>query len=246
MLRETLLARTLVELSDTLVQDFDVVDRLTLLTERCVEALEVSAAGILLAAIDSELRVVASSSNAVHIVETFELQSEEGPCLDCYRSGEAVLNQNLLTGGDNRWPRFAPLAIESGFCSVNALPLHLREQTIGALNLFSANEGQFSEADALVAQAFADVATIAILQNRQTLKSAVINEQLSYALHSRITIEQAKGHLSERLGLESEESFRLLRDYSQNHNVRLKVVAQGVVTGDLKPEEFIRRPLQTD
>jgi hypothetical protein len=239
MLRETLLASTLVELSDSLIQDFDVVDRLTLLTERCVEALEISAAGILLATPGSELRVVASSSDAIHVVETFGLQSQEGPCLDCYRSGEPVLNQDLLA--TDRWPRFAPLAVKSGFRSVSALPLRLREQTIGALNLFSGSANRLSEADALVGQAFANVATIAILQNRATLESAVVNDQLEYALRSRVIIEQAIGRLSERLDLDSDDSFLLLRNYSKNHNMRLKVVADGVVTGDLTPEEFTKR-----
>jgi GAF domain-containing protein len=240
MLRETLLARTLVELSDTLVEDFDVIERLTLLSERCVEALEVSAGGILLAAPKGELRVIASSSDTMRLVETFELQSKEGPCLDCFRSGEPIVNQDLLAA-NSLWPRFAPLAIQSGFRSVHALPMRLREQTIGALNLFSVSANKLTEADALVAQAFADVATIAILQNRATLESAVVNEQLNHALSARVIIEQAKGRLSERLDLGSEDSFQLLRTYSQNHNVRLNVVAQGVVTGDLRPEEFTRK-----
>src|SRR5687767_12641376 len=120
--REALLARTLVELADTLVDDFDVVELLTLLTDRCVEVLDVDAAGLMLAAPEGDLRVVASSSEEVRLVELFELQSEEGPCLDCYRTGEPVLNRNLARDY-GRWPRFGPVALGTGFRSVHAIPM---------------------------------------------------------------------------------------------------------------------------
>src|SRR6202521_5833526 len=165
MLREALLARTLVELADTLVDDFDVVELLTRLTDRCVLVLDVSAAGLMLVSPGGDLRVMASSSDAMRVLELFELQAEEGPCPDCYRTGEPIVNQKLAAD-DGRWPRFAPRALEAGFRSVHALPMHLRELTIGALNLFRADEGGLDEADLLAAQAFADVATIAILQHR--------------------------------------------------------------------------------
>src|SRR5438874_11124344 len=133
--REARLARTLVELADTLVDDFDVVELLTMLTDRCVEVLDVSAAGLMLVAAEGDLRVMASSSEAMRVLELFELQSQEGPCLDCYRSGEPVLNQDLA-GAHGRWPRFAPVAVDDGFRSAYALPLRLRDVVIGALNLF--------------------------------------------------------------------------------------------------------------
>src|SRR5580693_1549582 len=120
--REALLARTFVDLVDTLVDDFDVVELLTLVADRCVEVLDVAAAGLMLVAPEGDLRVVASSSEAMRVVELFELQSEEGPCLDCFRSGEPVVNQDLSTV-DGRWPSFAPVALEAGFKSVHALPM---------------------------------------------------------------------------------------------------------------------------
>src|SRR5256885_7261956 len=162
MARETMMAKTLVELADSLVADFDVVDLLTLLATRCVEVLDVGAAGIVLLSPEGDLRVVASSSEAMRVVELFELQSQEGPCLDCYRTGEPVLNQDL-TSADGRWPRFGPVAIEAGFRSVHALPMRLRGTIVGALNLFRAEEAM-AEPDVVAGQALADVATIAILQ----------------------------------------------------------------------------------
>src|SRR4029077_2499928 len=147
MPREALLVRTMVELADTLVDDYDVVDLLTHLADRCVEVLDVSAAGLMLARPgNGDLQVVASSSDAMRVLELFELQAEEGPCPDCYRTGDPVLNENLATV-DGRWPRFAPRALEAGFRSVHALPMRLRGQTIGTLNLFRAAEGSLDEAD---------------------------------------------------------------------------------------------------
>ena len=230
MARETLLARTLVELADTLVDDFDVVDQLTLLADRCVEALDVAAAGIMLAGPDGALRVLASSSGAMRVLELFEVQSQEGPCLDCYRTGEPVLNQDLATAG-SRWPRFASEAIEAGFQSVQALPLRLRGTVIGALNLFHTDMSAMGQADVEVAQAFADIATIAILQQRAARDGQVVNEQLNHALNSRIVIEQAKGMVAERAGLEMGQSFSMLRTHARNHNLRLAELARDVISG---------------
>jgi hypothetical protein len=233
MPRETLLARTFVELADTLVEDFDVVDLLTLLTHRCVEALEVTAAGLMLAGPGgADLRVLAASSEAMRLLELFELQAEAGPCVDCYRTGEPVLNQDLATV-DGRWPRFAARAIDAGFRSVHALPMRLRGLTIGALNLFRAEEGGLEAADVLAAQAFADVATIAVLQHRAALEAKVLNDQLSDALNTRVVIEQAKGVLAERAGLDMENAFSRLRGHARSHNLRLVDVAQAVIDGKL-------------
>src|SRR5450755_2404368 len=165
MPREALLARTFVELADTLVDDFDVVELLTLLADRCVDVLDVAAAGLMLAAPDGELRVMASSSEAMRVLELFELQAQEGPCLDCHRTGQPVLNQDLATV-NGRWPRFAAEALAAGFRSVHAFPLRLRGTVIGALNLFQLAAGAMREADVDAAQALADVATIAILSHR--------------------------------------------------------------------------------
>src|SRR5206468_9731541 len=113
MTRERMLAKTFVELADSLVTDFDIVDLLTLLADRCVDVLDVGAAGLMLLAPDGELRVMASSSEAMRVLELFELQSQEGPCLDCYREGHPVVNQDLATA-DGRWPRFRGEALQAG------------------------------------------------------------------------------------------------------------------------------------
>jgi len=230
MLRESALLQTFSELADTLVDDFDVVELLTLLADRCVELLDVTAAGLMLAGTDGELRVVASSSDAMRVLELFEVQAEEGPCPECYRTGAPIVNLRL-SEIDDRWPRFAPHAIEAGFRSVHALPMRLRGQTIGALNLFRAGEGSLDQADVIAAQAFADVATIAILQQRAAAEAQTLNEQLSQALNSRITIEQAKGMVAERTGLQMELSFNRLRGHARNHNLRLVDLANDVIDG---------------
>lgn len=232
MPRETMLARTLVELADTLVADFDVVEVLTQLTDGCVDVLDVGAAGLMLVAPEGDLRVMAASSEAMRVLELLELQSQEGPCLDCYRTGESVVNQDLATV-NGRWPRFAAEALAAGFHSVHALPMRLRGTVIGALSLLHIEPGEMRHADIAAAQAMADVATIAILQHRATLEAQVVNEQLNHALNSRIVIEQAKGMVAEREGLTMEQAFSTLRNHARNHNLRLVDVARDVINGTL-------------
>ena len=235
MSREALLARTFVELADTLVDDFDVVELLTLLADRCVEVLDVSAAGLMLVAPEGELRVVASSSEEMRLVELFELQAQEGPCPDCYRIGEPVAARNL-TDDETRWPQFGPVALKAGFRSVLAVPMRLRRVTIGALNLFRSEEGMLDDADLIAARALADVATIAILQHRATLQAHIVIDQLNHALNSRIVIEQAKGVIAERAQLDMDEAFTWLRLHARGHNLLLADVAQAVIDGTVMPD----------
>ncbi|MEP6626232.1 MAG: GAF and ANTAR domain-containing protein [Acidimicrobiia bacterium] len=234
MSREALLVATFVELTDVLVDEFDVVELLTHLTDRCVEVLDVTAAGLLLAEPSGELRVVASSSEAMHTLELFELQSAEGPCFECFHSGEPIANAQLSTT-DQPWENFGPRAVASGFLSVTALPMRLRGRTIGALNLFCSDAGVLSERDLIAAQAFADVATIGILQHFAVEEAQTVNDQLTAALNSRVIIEQAKGMVAERTGLDMANAFNRLRGHARAHNVRLSELAAQVVAGTLSP-----------
>jgi GAF domain-containing protein len=241
MSRESKLAHTMVLLADSLVEDFDVVDLLTLLTDRCVEVLDVSTAGLILV-VDGELRLMASSSEAMKTLELFELQADEGPCMDCYRAGAPIVNLDLASvEARSRWPRFAPEALDAGFRSAHAVPMRLRGTILGALNLFRTDAGEWAADDVVAAQAFADIATIAILQNRATVRAQVLNEQLNRALTSRIVIEQAKGVLAERGSFEMDEAFDRLRRYARNNNRRLVDVAQEVIDGVLATADLAPR-----
>lgn len=227
-----LVARTMVQLADTLVSDFDLVDLLTGLADRCVETLGVTAAGVMLAGPAGELRALASSSEEMRMLELFEIQSQEGPCLDCFASGHAVGYQEL---GDavERWPLFAPKALRAGFTAVQALPMHHGDTVVGALNLFHMERGAMREIDVATAQAFADVATIAILQHRMSAETQLLNDQLNSALTTRIVIEQAKGMVAERRGIDMERAFATLRDYARNHDRRLAEVCNEIIDGRL-------------
>ena len=207
---ENRLIRTLVELADNLVDDFDVVDLLTLLADRCVEVLDVAAAGVMLAAPSGALHVVASSSEAMRVLELFQLQADQGPCVDCYATGEPVLNVDLAAV-DTRWPRFAAQAVAAGFGSVHALPLRLRGRTIGALNMFRADQGTLDASEVSAAQGLADIATIAIIQHQVSVDAQTLNLQLSDALNSRIVIEQAKGRISQAANIDMGRAFQRLR-----------------------------------
>jgi GAF domain-containing protein len=223
------LSATFVELADTLVGDFDVLDFLHLLTTRCTQLLDVTAAGVLLADPAGDLRVMAASSEQVRLLELFQLQNDQGPCLDCYRSGHPVSVPDL-SAVEARWPRFTPEARRRGFTAVVALPMRLRQNIIGALNLFSTGPG-LDPADTQIAQALADVATIGILQHRAQRQSDTVVTQLQTALNSRVLIEQAKGILAERLGLGMNEAFSALRRHARAQHRHLSELAQAVVAG---------------
>jgi GAF domain-containing protein len=229
-MNQQLLAKTFVELADNLVADFDLIDFLRLLTDRCVSMLDASAAGVLLADRDGKLRVMAASDEQVRLLELFQLQNDEGPCLECFRTGTPVIVPDLVREVD-RWPRFATAAHRSGFGAVQALPMRLRDETVGALNLFRATPGPFDPSGTPIAQALADVATISLLQQRSSQRSTVLNEQLQTALNSRVLIEQAKGKLAERQNVDMERAFTALRGYARSHNRRLSDVARAFIDG---------------
>jgi GAF domain-containing protein len=227
----------LVELADNLVEDFDVVDLLTHLADRCVEVLDVDASGVMLGAPSGVLQVLASSSTAMRVLELYELQADQGPCVDCYVTGEAVVNIDL-GAANSHWPRFAPQAVAAGFQSVHALPLRLRGRTIGALNLFRIAEGSLDSGDVTAAQGLADIATIAIIQHQVTVDTQTLNLQLSEALNSRITIEQAKGKISQAANIDMDGAFHRLRTHARNHNLRLSQLATDVAAGVIDPDSL--------
>ena len=239
--REAWLAATLVELADTLVDEFDMVDFLTLLAQRCVELFGAVEAGLMLADPGGNLRYMASSSERAKILELFELQNEEGPCLDCFRTGEQVVNQRL-SDPSGRWPRFSGKAEDAGFVSAHALPLRVRGTVIGAINLFHAEDRQLDANDVRLGQAMADIATIGILQARTLSQATVLAEQLQEALKSRIALEQAKGRLAERAGIDLDEAFSRLRGYSRRHNRGLTSVATAFLAGDLPADDLTPAP----
>jgi hypothetical protein len=226
-----------VELADTLVTDFDVVEFMTTLAGRSVELLRATEAGVVLADERGVLRSVASSSETARLLELFELQNEEGPCLDCFTLGTPLANVSLAPP-DERWPRFSPEARRRGFSVVHALPMRLRGKVIGAVNVFGTDESSLSDEDVAVGQALADIATVGLLQERSIREARVLNEQLQGALISRVVIEQAKGVLAERNQIGMDEAFALLRRHARRSNTRLRDVAQSVVDGGLGVDEL--------
>ena len=218
-----------VELTDTLVDDFDIIDFLDRLAVRCVELLGVSACGLLLVDHRGTLNLLAASTEQARLLELFELQNSEGPCLDAYRDGVAVYGRDL--NDDTRWPNFTPAARDAGFTSVDALPMRLRNEVIGAMNLFGAGQ-EAPEADVLeLGQALANAATIGILHQRALRRREVVAEQLQDALNSRILVEQAKGFLAEHQDISVDEAFTALRDHARGSGLKFLEVAQAVIDG---------------
>jgi transcriptional regulator with GAF, ATPase, and Fis domain len=227
------LREVFIELTDTLVTDFDIIDFLERLAIRCTELLGVSACGILLADHHGVLNLVGASAEQARLLELAQLQNAEGPCLDAYHTGRAVQRADLNDDDDPRWPIFTAAARAHGFASVQALPMRLREQRLGALNLFGTEPGPLDADTVALGQALADAATIGIVHQRALAHSEVVAEQLQGALNSRIVIEQAKGFLAERLGVTVEDAFLIMRQYTRGHNRKLTDVAADITTGRL-------------
>ncbi|MFU8842085.1 MAG: GAF and ANTAR domain-containing protein [Nitriliruptoraceae bacterium] len=235
--REHRLVTTFIELADTLVEDFDVVEFLSLLTERVVELGIATQAGILLADETGSLRFMAASNEQTELLELFQVQSREGPCQDCYRTGIPVSVAHLEDERE-RWPRFVPQALTTGFAAVHAVPLRLRDTVLGALNLFTDQPGAIDPDSLAVVQAMADVATIGLVQQRELHRAHTVEAQLQHALHSRIAIEQSKGILFEQAGVSMSDAFEMLRTYARNSNTKLSDTARFVVEGTLTAEDL--------
>jgi transcriptional regulator with GAF, ATPase, and Fis domain len=230
--REEWLARTFVELADTLVADYDVVDFLSTLAERCIELLESVEVGLVLLDRRGRLQMMASSTERIRMADLVEVQNEEGPCFDCLRESEQVLNRRL-DSVDNRWPRFGPMAREAGFRTAHAFPLRLRRDVIGAMNVFDTESRDMTTQQVNLTQALADAATIGILQERSVRRQIDVAGQLQGALNSRIVIEQAKGVVAEQQRVSMEDAFAMLRGYSRTSRIPLSDVAHAVIDRSL-------------
>jgi len=240
LLRENKLVETFVALADTLVEDFDLVEFLSRLTERIVELGLASEVGILLADEAGDLQFLAASHERAHTVELFQVQNHEGPCHDAHATGQQVSTADLRDELE-RWPLFAPRALAAGYHAVQAVPLRLRGRVLGALNLFDEAPGIVDPETLAVVQALADVATISLLQQRELDRAQAVQGQLQHALHSRISIEQAKGVLAERAGVEMDEAFQLLPGHARRSNRKLADVARDVVSGALSAQALSDR-----
>ncbi|MEU7186638.1 ANTAR domain-containing protein [Streptomyces sp. NPDC045369] len=242
MTREEHLLTAMVEAVDTLVDDFDLIDFLHQLCDRCNALLDVTAVGVMLADPSGRLHLIAASDEHTRLLELFALQTNQGPCVECHRNGTARLNIDLSSPAQTAaFPRFAARARQENFTTTHALPMRLRQQVIGALNLFDTRAQQLSDTDARVAQALADVATIAILQHRTLVHANIERAQLKAALSSRIVIEQAKGILAERWNTDFDTAFDALRRHARAHHLPLTQLCRQVTDGTLDTTA-IQRP----
>jgi GAF domain-containing protein len=232
MTREERIVETFVELADTMVDHFDVIEFLHRLVERSLELMDCAEVGLLLANAGGNLQVMASSSERSEALELLQSQTEEGPCFDCYRDSVPVFSENLLSDSE-RWPMFALAAVQSGINSVHAIPMRVHGRTIGALNLFRAGTGRLAERDVPLGQGMADIAAVALIQERAMRESRGVVQQLQSALNSRVLIEQAKGVLAERGNVSVDVAFASIRAFARTHNARLGDVARDVIDGRL-------------
>jgi len=226
--RERRVLEALVSLVDSLLADFDVVELLTQLTERCSELLDIASAGLLLADSRGQLHLMAATSKRTHDLELFQLHHDEGPCLECYATGEGV-NVSDLRAETGRWSQFAPAAIKAGFAAVHAVPMRAGGTVVGALNLFGSTIGALDPADLLVGQTLAHIATVAILQANAPAPDTVL-PQLQSALASRVVVEQATGFLRQHLDVSINEAFEMIRRYAQANGDHLTDVARTLVS----------------
>jgi GAF domain-containing protein len=226
--RDARLFAKMASLADTLVAGYDVADLLQTLVDACVELLEVDSAGLLLADPDDRLELVASTSEESRLVEVMQVAAEAGPCIECFRTA-TVVSVPDISGAPTQWDDFRRACMANGFRSVYAIPLRLRETTIGTLNLFRAVSGQLSDQNIQAAQALADMTTIGILHERTWRAADTVRAQLQSALTSRIVIEQAKGVLAQTHRVPVDDAFVMLRNHARQHRLPLSEVAQRLV-----------------
>jgi GAF domain-containing protein len=231
--REQLLLQAFAGLADTLVDDYDVVELLQTLVETCSTLLGVTASGVLLADENGELDVVAATSEASRLVEVMQLSASAGPCIESFRTGRPVSVADIRNA-PREWSQFRDRALDLGFRAVHAVPMRLREQIIGTLNLLGEDGGELPDDDLIAARAFADVATIGILHARTIAQSTVVRRQLQTALDSRVLIEQAKGVVAYSHRISVEEAFTVIRQYARSHQMLLSAVAEAVVQRTLQ------------
>ena len=224
------LSRVFVEVADTLVADIDLIEFLHSLADHTAAVSDAASVGLMLADEDGHLHYMAASTESARHLELFQLQHAEGPCLDCFRTGQPVMIADL-GAQDSRWPAFTPRAWEAGIRSVHAFPMRLRDRVIGALNVFDEDPMPFRPEDVKVVQALADIATIAIIQERAISRAETLTEQLQGALNSRIVIEQAKGMIAQRHSVNVDAAFERLRAHARRTQVRLADLARAIVAG---------------
>lgn len=228
---------TLIRLADTLVAEFDLLDYLDLLLASSSEVLGAGAGGVMLVDERGELQLLASSDEPTRLMELYELQRQEGPCLEAHRRAAPVIEEDLAK--TTRWPAFAPYAVAAGFGAAFAFPLRLRGESIGALNLFRAEAGPIGEEEARIAQTLAHMAAIGIVHQRTVRQARTLARELQTALNSRVVLEQAKGVVAERAGVDMGQAYQLLRWHARNHNLTIREVATAVVSREL-PVEVLR------
>ncbi len=236
--RERSVTQAFVSLSNSLVNGFDLVELLSGLTADSAQLLDVASAGLLLADKRGVLHVMAASSEGTRNLELFQVQRDDGPCLDCYRSGSAVSVADLSSEA-GRWPQFVPAAKAAGISSVHAIPMRLLDDVLGALGLFGSGVGALNEDDLSLGQALAHVASVALVAGQALADKNTVVEQLQNALNSRVIVEQAKGFLAHRGALDMDQAFARLRQYARNHNQRLTAVAQAVASRELPAERVL-------
>jgi GAF domain-containing protein len=234
--REALVIDTFITLADTLAGDYDVSELLHVLVDRCGEVLRAATAGVVLESHEGGLRLAAAMTEEMEAVEEAEMAAGSGPCVDAYRSKEPVVVPDL-SACEERWPDLVPRLLAMGMRAGHAFPLRLREDCIGALNLYRRQPGEFDEDDIRLAQSFADIAAIGILQHRTVAEAELRVAQLQHALDSRVVIEQAKGVLAQRHRVTVGEAFAELRRHARDGNRKIHDLAREVVEGaiDVSP-----------
>lgn len=233
---ELAIVRALVELSDTLIDDFDIIEFLHRLCTYSVELLDVDAAGVILVDDEDRLTVLAASNGDIEVLNLFQIEHGQGPALTAYHSRQPVLARSKEVLLD-RWPIFGE-SVTRNFASVYALPMRLRGDALGALNLYGRRPDILTHDDIPLSQALADIATIGLLQQQTIRKAHELSDQLQHALDSRTTIEQAKGKYRERYHVDAGVAFEALRSYSRSNNMKLVSVAEAFLNDDIAVGPF--------
>ena len=206
----------------------DVLDAMDRVIDACVRFTSATEAGVVLADADGSLNVIASSSERTSDAEEAQLGTDEGPCLDCYRSGTTIDVPDVSTH-EAEWPTFARTMRERGLVGTFAEPIRLRAATIGSLCVFADHGRGHDDRDVVLLQLLADAASAALARQRGTGPLRTLDEQVEDAIEARVTVEQAKGALAHRRGVRIDEAFQLIRRAGQGAGRGIREVAEDIV-----------------
>lgn len=231
------LLQVLVSFASTMVSDYTAEEALDHLMQQVPPLLGVEGAGVMLEDDTGELRFVSASNDGVRLIEEYQVQTGQGPCVLAYETGDPVQADDLTR--EDRFPAFVEVALAGGMAAVHSFPMKMGQTRVGALNLYRCTVGPLPEEGVEVGQLFADIATTYLFSARRHDRLTQQIEGLRATMQESGAVDQAKGVLIHAYGLQDREAFGVLRRHARRHRMRVLDVARALMDGDIDPSDMV-------